>query len=227
MQQPELQRGYIGCTNNIPCWIHPHSTVGLHSPPEYLVYQDIVVSKRATMRGVTIVPADVLYRLGHSMCTFSAPMEDPPPWYDAAKDKLMCFATPRFGDHAWDLPVAAVPLPLDHKDRYRIFAQALLAGSVCQPLKSFVPSLRMKPATIMSRVAQPRVVSLLRALGERQVDSLPALHREWAREPNFLLEVYLLWVSNASHPEIRKMWPPKALGSPLVQTATKQTKRKR
>jgi ATP-dependent RNA helicase DHX37/DHR1 len=208
MQQPELARGYLGCTNTIPCWIHPHSSVGVHSAPEYVVYQDIVVGKRATMRGITMVPADILYRLGNSMCSFSTPMEDPPPWYDTEKDSLMCFAVPRFGEHSWDLPVAPVPLPVDYKDRYRVFGRLLLDGHVCHALKKFVPSLKMKPSSVMGRVAQPRVVSLLRALGERKVDSLPTLHREWAREPKFLLDVFLLWTQPSVHAEIRKMWPP-------------------
>jgi len=208
MQQPELQRGYVGCANSIPCWIHPHSSVGVHSLPEYVVYQEIVIGKRATMRGVTLVPADNLYRLGNTLCTFSAPMEDPPPWYDADKDSLMCFATPRFGEHAWDLPVAAVPMPDDYKDKSRIFARLFLEGNVCHVLKQFLPALKMKPSSVMGKVAQPRVVSLLRAIAERSIDSLPALHREWTREPQFLLEIYLLWVNQSSHAEIRKMWPP-------------------
>jgi len=209
LQNPQLQKAYIGCSSAIPCWIHPKAAVGSRALPEYVVYQDVVVGKRATMRGVTVVPSELLYRLGNTMCTFSNPLDDPPPFYDSKQHCLMCFAVPRFGVHTWELPTAAVPLPPDDKDRYRLFARYFLEGRVAPALKKFAGSLKSKPTSVMGRVAQPRVLSLVRALSERQVDSLPALQREWGREPQFLLDIFLLWVQQSHHSEIRKMWPPK------------------
>jgi len=208
LQNPQLQKSYICCSNNTPCWIHPQASIGVRSLPEYVVYQEILVGKRATMRGVTTVQPELLYRLGSTVCTFSSPLEEPSPWYDSSKHCLMCFAVPRFGLHAWELPTAPVPLPKNDKNRYRWFARLLLEGSVCPGLKKFAATLKMKPASIMGRIAQPRVISLLRALTERQVDSLPVLEREWATDPQFLLDTFLLWVPQVQHAEVRSMWPP-------------------
>merc|ERR1712216_792825 len=128
MDNPEMRQGYTACNHDETCWIHPVSSLA-RTMPNYIVYQEIVVGKRPTMRGITSVAVDVLHRLGRSMCTFSSPMDDPPPWYDAKEECLMCFAIPRYGSHNWDLPMAAVPLPSSHKDRYRLFAKLLLEGS--------------------------------------------------------------------------------------------------
>ena len=142
------------------------------------------------------------------MCSMSAPIEDPLPWYDTSSDQLMCFAKPRFGVHMWELPIAPVPLPEDYKERYRIFARQLLEGKVVPALKQYVSELKAKPSAIMGRDAQPRVLSLVRAITEKRIDSLHALERVWAEDKNFLLDIYILWTASTRHKEIRKMWPP-------------------
>lgn len=42
------------------------------------------------------------------MCTFSDPLPSPEPQYDAGRDVIMCKVTPKFGDHAWQLPATQV-----------------------------------------------------------------------------------------------------------------------
>jgi len=208
LENPELQKGYIGCSNRIPCWIHSQSDVGKRGLPEYVAYQDIVVGKRASMRGVTAVPPEWIYRLGATMCTASNPMQEPAPWYDVKTHSLMCFVKPQFGLHAWELPAAPVPLPKSYNERYHIFARLLLEGKVCPGLKAFVPHLKAKPSILMRQDAQPRVVSLVRSLRTKQIDSLPALEQEWNQNRLFLLEVYVLWVQSAQHKQLRSVWPP-------------------
>jgi hypothetical protein len=41
---------------------------------------------------------------------WSAPMASPTPYYDAASDAVMCYVTPRFGVHSWELPAMRRPL---------------------------------------------------------------------------------------------------------------------
>lgn len=51
---------------------------------------------------------DFSLRADSRMCRLSAPLATPLPFYDRAKDAIMCYSTPSFGDFAWELPAYVV-----------------------------------------------------------------------------------------------------------------------
>ena len=127
-EHPELRGAYRSCTLDEPLWLHPSSAF-FKQQPDLICYQEIVVGKRATMRGITRVPADSLHQLGASLCHFSAPLQERPRWYDTKQEQLMCFVLPTYGKHGWQLQPAAVPLPDSDKSRYKLFGKLLLSGA--------------------------------------------------------------------------------------------------
>ncbi|KAL0961087.1 hypothetical protein HGRIS_006070 [Hohenbuehelia grisea] len=81
-------------------FIHPSSVLANNAPPEYVVFNEIVQTSKAWMKGVTVVNAAWLSSLGKSQCSFSKPVKD-------INGVLM--TTPYFGPDRWELP------PIKHK----------------------------------------------------------------------------------------------------------------
>lgn len=211
---PALRGAYRSCSLDEPLWLHPSSAL-FKQQPELIVYQEVVVGvkaisgkTKATMRGVTKVPVDRLHDLGANMCTFSAPLDTMPKWYDAERHRLMCYVTPSYGQHRWQLEAAQVPLPQDDKERYSLFARLLLQGDLVPKLKAFVDFLRAKPTTVEAKSAQLRTIAMVQSLKQHAIDTVPKLTKKWSSDPQFLLEPYLKWVTSSHHPQLRKIWPP-------------------
>ena len=79
--------------------------------------------------GVTAVEASWLADVGHPLCTWSGPLPDPPPAYEADADAVQCWQRVQFGMHDWPLPVMLTDIK-DAKTRTAAFAVALLEGKV-------------------------------------------------------------------------------------------------
>jgi ATP-dependent RNA helicase DHX37/DHR1 len=60
------------------------------------------------------------------------------------KDDVRCHVRGTFGPHRWPLPAGEVSYPVS-PERFKLFAQALLEGSVFSQLKEFVPHLKNQP----------------------------------------------------------------------------------
>ncbi|TFK52557.1 P-loop containing nucleoside triphosphate hydrolase protein [Heliocybe sulcata] len=77
-------------------FVHPSSILSHVSPPEYVVFQDIVQTSRVFIKGITVINPAWLANLGkHSLCTFSKPMKN---------SKGVLKVIPRFGPAGWELP---------------------------------------------------------------------------------------------------------------------------
>ncbi|CAA7261404.1 unnamed protein product [Cyclocybe aegerita] len=77
-------------------YIHPSSILFNSSPPDYLVYHEIVRTTRIFLKGLTVINAAWLSSLGgNTLCTFSKPI----------KNNVGTLMTiPRFGPEGWELP---------------------------------------------------------------------------------------------------------------------------
>ncbi|KAL7190067.1 hypothetical protein ACSBR1_039665 [Camellia fascicularis] len=64
-----------------------------------------------------------------SLCTFSAPLADPKPYYDPLTDQVFCWVIPIFGPHLWQFPLHGIPIK-DDVHRVAVFAFSLLEGHV-------------------------------------------------------------------------------------------------
>ncbi|EAU85900.2 DHX37 protein [Coprinopsis cinerea okayama7 len=85
----------LGITEDV--FIHPSSVLVNNSPPDFVIFHEIVRTGRAYMKGVTTINAAWLSKLGKSggLCTFSKPVKN---------NAGQVMVIPRFGPHGWELP---------------------------------------------------------------------------------------------------------------------------
>ena len=83
------------CTE--PVYMHS-STVLLHETPDFVVFQEITETSKLYMRGVSTIEASWLPRIQPDYCTFSAPLEDPPPFFDATAGSVVCHMACTYGE---------------------------------------------------------------------------------------------------------------------------------
>lgn len=91
-------------------YIHPSSVLFHTSPPDYLVFQDVIRNSngKTWLKGVTKINPTWLVSLGKSQCSFSKPVEMPGSGVrrmDVVKgDTREVFVIPHFRDLGVDLP---------------------------------------------------------------------------------------------------------------------------
>jgi len=83
-------------------FIHPSSAIFEQSPPDWVVFHEVLRTSKVWLKGVTVIHPSWLPKLGPSLCTFSKPLDLPP----SAKKmgSVIKIVTPRFGPHGWELP---------------------------------------------------------------------------------------------------------------------------
>ncbi|KAK2177101.1 hypothetical protein NP493_617g00010 [Ridgeia piscesae] len=178
-----LKYAYQTLTLDEAVYIHPGSVM-FKQRPQYVVYQYIDETSHMYMKGVSAVEPDWLPLFVPSFCSFSKPLDKPPPRFSDT-GRVVCHMTSTFGGHFWELPAVELEYPAG-LDRYKWFAKCLLDGAVFTGLLEFVPVLLSAPVTMVKPWAnlQPRTVSLLKALVAREVDNRQSLTQVWASEPN-------------------------------------------
>ncbi|XP_075541332.1 putative ATP-dependent RNA helicase kurz isoform X1 [Dermacentor variabilis] len=192
-----------------PVFIHPNSVLSSKQPP-FVLYQEIFETTKMFMRVVAEVEPEWLPVYAPKYCTFSSPLEDPPPRYDRKKDKLLCSVMSTFGPHTWQMEAVEQEFP-EGLDKFRWFARFLLQGDVLPFFKKYNKLLLSPPITMIKSWArlQPRTEHLLQALVSQSADSRHKLHDLWDREPKYLLKEYLEWIQESLHNEVALAWPPK------------------
>ena len=211
---------YISCDSSItePLYLHPGSTLYRKDPtaplPECVIYESLLKNKRGDMTymsGVTVVQKQWIPTLGASttLLKWSPPLQSPSPFYDHETDSIICYCTPRYGPHAWELPVtkrpmiacsivgqdrddASVPVGFRKKDEcFRWFARLLLEGRV------LVENMEMKllltadnmldtPTAVTALRPLPKVVNLIASLAHHGVNSKFCLFQILHTKPSFL-----------------------------------------
>ncbi|KAL2631648.1 hypothetical protein R1flu_016334 [Riccia fluitans] len=196
---PDAQRkrkvvAYRSCSTEEPIFLHPTSVVSKEAP-EFVVYNELVHTSRIHMQRVTSVESSWLVRQAEAMCTYSKPLTDPPPWYDPLADEVMCWVTPSFGPHLWELPLHRVVLKRG-KHRTAVFACALLQGKVLPSLSLLKPCLTNDPNIILKPESQAlkRVSDLMYRLTLAAADTRAKLRDCWAKDAHFLYLEIMSWV---------------------------------
>ncbi|KAI0211448.1 putative ATP-dependent RNA helicase DHX37 [Lamellibrachia satsuma] len=202
-----LKHAYQALTLEDPVYIHPGSVL-YKQKPQYVVYQYIDETSHMYMKGVSVAEPDWLPLFVPSFCSFSKPLDKPPPCY-SDKGHIICHMTSTFGPHFWDMPPVELEYPAG-LDRYKWFAKCLLEGTVFTKLLKFVPVLLSAPVTMVKPWAnlQPRTVSLLKALVVEEIDSKQRLTQTWRDQPSYLLDEYCEWIPEAKHKQLKTVWPP-------------------
>ncbi|KAL0435922.1 UNVERIFIED_CONTAM: ATP-dependent RNA helicase DEAH13 [Sesamum radiatum] len=78
---------YQACMVKETVFLHRWSSLA-KSPPEYLVYSELLHTKRPYINGATIVKSNWLVQYARPLCSFSAPLSDPKPYYNPTADQV-------------------------------------------------------------------------------------------------------------------------------------------
>ncbi|MQL72118.1 hypothetical protein Taro_004448 [Colocasia esculenta] len=199
---------YESSALNETIFLHRSSSVA-RTAPEFVVYTELLCSKRPYMHGVTGVKPDWLVKCPSPLCTFSAPLADPKPYYEPLTDKVLCYVEPIFGQRNWKLPLHSVPIK-DYKDRVSVFGCALLQGNVLPCLRSVQRFLVSPPSSILRPEAsgQRRVCDLLNKLmyGNMIIDNRAILHEVWRENPPLLYSEIRNWFQQKFHDHFEELW---------------------
>ncbi|KAG6903245.1 hypothetical protein C0995_000140 [Termitomyces sp. Mi166 len=91
----------LGITEDV--FIHPSSILANASPPEYVVFNEVVRTSRIWLKGLTVINPAWLSTLGEpSLCTFSKPTKNM---------AGVMMTIPRFGPDGWELPPVKMDIP--------------------------------------------------------------------------------------------------------------------
>ncbi|XP_028807385.1 ATP-dependent RNA helicase DEAH13 [Neltuma alba] len=197
---------YQACMHEEMVFLHRRSSVSV-TAPDFLVYNELLYTKRPYMHGVTKVKSDWLVEHAKSSCQFSKPLTKPMPFYDRQTDQVKCWVNPIFGRFCWELPKCQFPV-IDDDFRMQVFAYALLDGQVCPCLKSVRKYMAASPGSILKKEAfcQKRVVNLLSKLKGRLIDSSAMLKMVWEENPRELYTEILDWFQQSFHKNFNGLW---------------------
>lgn len=217
----ERNCAYLAATGavNEPVYIHPHSSVFSPDParlPQFVVYQHVQRSTRAYLKTVTAVEPAWLAAVGQNtpLCSFSQPLTEPAPFYDADRDEVRCYAKPQFGLHQWSLPPMVIAFPDADRtssaspDRYRWFAKFLLDGVVFDELRAFALVLKEPSQTLLRKKFDKKIQLLVTKLQSHGVASRRALTARWRNDRRFLHAELRVWVREAQHATFDGAWIP-------------------
>lgn len=111
---------YQACMVKETVFLHRWSSLS-RSAPEFLVYSELLQTKRPYMHGATSIKPEWLAKYGGSLCSFST-VEDRKPEYDHQTNQLYRWVIPTFGPHLWQLPAQSMPISSD-EDRLKVCAK--------------------------------------------------------------------------------------------------------
>ncbi|CAI9774296.1 unnamed protein product [Fraxinus pennsylvanica] len=199
---------YQACMVKETVFLHRRSSVS-KSPPEFLVYSELLHTKRPYIHGATSVKPNWLVKYARSSCIFSAPLSDPKPYYDPVADQVFSWVVPSFRPHLWQLPLHGLPIKEDGS-RVAVFACSLLEGQVLPCLKAVRKFMAASPASILKPEASglKRVGNLLNKLSTRgrTVDSCAMLKKLWNDDPTELFSEIRDWFQEGFHNQFEELW---------------------
>lgn len=194
---------YQACLVKEIVFLHQRSSIS-KSAPQYLVYTELLHTKRPYIQGATSVKENWLIKYAPSLCSFSAPLSDRKPYYDPHNDQVRCYVSPTFGPHLWELPRHSLPIK-DDVLQVAVFASSLLEGNVLPCLKDVQKFLAASPASILKpEMGQKRVGNLLNKM--RRIDSCAKLRKLWDDNPRELFPEILNWFRDGYHDRFEDLW---------------------
>ncbi|KAK9197630.1 hypothetical protein WN944_012813 [Citrus x changshan-huyou] len=198
---------YQACMVKEDVFLHRRSSVA-NSAPEFLVYSELLHTKRPYMHGATRVKADWLVEYARPLCHFSKSLKGSKYNYDCYKDQVLYWVNPLFGPHQWELPLHSLPVSRDDEHRVAVFACALLEGWVLPCLRYVQKFLVAHPHSILKKEesGQRRVGKLLNKLKTKSIDSCAMLKKAWEENPRVLHSEILEWFQKGFHNKFEELW---------------------
>ena len=199
---------YQSCGLGETVYLHPSSSVS-NTPPEFLVYADLLYTKRPYLHGVTLVKEEWLVDHASALCEFSKPLLEPKPYYDYVKDRVFFWVSPTFGAHLWQLPLHGIPAD-DEMIRISHFACALMEGNVLPCLRSVQKCLAASPLMLLRPecLGQVRVFNLLKRMkaGDIIIDRRAILREIWRKNPQYLRSEIKSWFQDCFQHVCDEIW---------------------
>ncbi|EEF39315.1 ATP-dependent RNA helicase, putative [Ricinus communis] len=196
---------YQACKVKEDVFLHRWSYLS-SSPPEFLVYSELLHTKRPYIHGATSVKPEWIVKYAGSLCRLST-VEDPKPYYEPETDQVYCWLRPTFKPHLWQLPLCSLPISNDI-DRVKVFACALLEGQVLPCLRPCREHMAARPSIILNQEAagESRVGNLLYKLNTKFVDSCAMLRELWKQNPDELHSEILHWFKKTYYSKFGELW---------------------
>jgi HrpA-like RNA helicase len=222
-----------------PVFLAPDSVLG-NQQPEYVCFHErsthIGRRNRTVLSGLTAVKPEWFSTLLPSMVglvSFSAPLEEPAPAWDAASDRVIHFVSATLGPKLWPLPHTrrqyedfpktmpvrdASGAVVSHKTTlfkspvyYKHLARLLLEGQVLPALRVFRPFYVAKTTSPLATPTPAIAMRLVEELRSNNVRGASDLRRLWVRSKQsgkLLLEEYLAFVHPSKKVDVMAIWPP-------------------
>ncbi|XP_024192855.1 ATP-dependent RNA helicase DEAH13 isoform X2 [Rosa chinensis] len=197
---------YQACMVEETVFLHRWSSVS-NAAPEFLVYTELIQTRRPYMHGVTSVKPEWLVKYAPSLCTFSAASSDAKQYYEPVTDQVLHDVIPAFGPHLWKLPPHSLPIT-NYISRVAVFAYALLEGQVLPCLRRAREFMKAPPASILRPEAegQRRAGNLLAKLNIKKIDSCAMLREIWKENPNELHSEIQDWFKESFRKNLAALW---------------------
>ncbi|XP_031287985.1 ATP-dependent RNA helicase DEAH13 isoform X2 [Pistacia vera] len=198
---------YQACMVKEDVFLHRRSSVA-SSAPEFLVYSELLQTKRPYLHGATCVKSDWLVEHARALCSFSRSLRTSKSYYDCQTDQVFYWVIPIFGPHNWELPLHSLPFSSDDGHRVAVFACALLEGRVLPCLRYVQEFMAASPSTILKpeESGQRRVGKLLSKLKTRSIDSCAMLKKAWDDDSRALHSEILNWFQKGFHNKFEELW---------------------
>ncbi|KAJ9550655.1 hypothetical protein OSB04_014700 [Centaurea solstitialis] len=187
-------------------FLHRWSSVS-RTAPEFLVFSELVDRKRPYIHGATRVKPEWLARYSGYLCSFSAPLTDPRPYYDPQTDQVYNWVNASFGDHLWQLPLHSLAVK-DEKVGVTVFCYSLLEGIVLPCVRRVRKFMAAQPGTVLKAETSghKRFGKLLYELRKRHVQSCEMLRKVWDENRATLYQEVLDWFDNGFRGDFDELW---------------------
>lgn len=191
---------------NETVFLHRWSSVS-RTAPEFVVFSELVERKRPYIHGATRVKPEWLARYSAYLCSFSAPLADPKPYYEPQADQVYNWVSTTFGDHLWQLPLHSLPVK-DEKVKANVFCYSLLDGIVLPCVRKVRKFMAAHPASILKPEvsSHKRFGKLVYELRKRNIQSCVMLRKVWDENARVLYEELLDWFQEGFRGNFDDLW---------------------
>lgn len=187
-------------------FLHRWSSVS-RTAPEFLVYSELVDRKRPYIHGATRVKPEWLARYSGFLCSFSAPLTDPRPYYEPKSDQVYNWVGATFGDHLWQLPLHSLAVK-DEKVGVTVFCYSLLEGIVLPCIKRVRKFMAAQPGTVLKAetLGHKRFGKLVYESRKRHIQSCGMLRKVWDENRAMLYREVLDWFDEGFRDDFDELW---------------------
>ncbi|XP_076899859.1 ATP-dependent RNA helicase DEAH13-like [Bidens hawaiensis] len=191
---------------NETVFLHRWSSVS-RTAPEFMVFSELVERKRPYIHGATRIKPEWLAKYSSYLCSFSAPLVDPKPYYEPRTDIVYNWVSATFGGRLWELPLHGQPVK-DEKVKVNVFCYSLLDGLVLPCVKRAREFMAAQPISVLRPevAGHKRFGKLVFEMRKRGIDSCEMLRKVWEENERVLYHEFSDWFKEESDNEVKKLW---------------------